>query len=59
MCKKIGLGTQFAMVETLLTGILDFAPKWRKQKTWVIGGICVAGTLAGMPLTTRVPYLVL
>jgi len=49
----LGLDTQFAMVETLLTGILDFAPKWRKQKTWVIGGICVAGILAGLPLTTR------
>lgn len=37
-----------------MTGILDFTPKWRKHKTWVIGAICIVGILAGMPLTTRV-----
>merc|ERR1712141_383048 len=53
MLFTLGLDSQFAIVETILTGILDFKPNLRSKKTIVIGIICVIGFLFGLPLTTR------
>jgi len=49
----LGLDSQFATVETVLTGILDQWPQFRRHKTLVILGICVALFLLGLPLTTN------
>ncbi|KAK3780834.1 hypothetical protein RRG08_059477 [Elysia crispata] len=49
----LGLDSQFAMVETLLSGMLDQWPKFRKYKTLVILMICVVLLLLGLPLVTE------
>ena len=48
---------QFAMVETVLTGCMDQAPRLRKSKTFVIGAICCIFFLLGLPLTCPVSAL--
>lgn len=53
MLFTLGLDSQFAIVETILTGILDFKPDLRAKKTFVVGGICIVGFLCGIPLTTE------
>ena len=54
MLFTLGLDTQFAMVETLLTYALDSFPRLRRKKTIVIGIICISGFLLGLPLATGV-----
>ena len=49
----LGLDSQFATVETVLTGILDQWPQWRHRKTLVILIICFVLFLLGLPLTTH------
>eukprot|EP00096_Caligus_rogercresseyi_P013389 TRINITY_DN6047_c0_g1_i2.p1 TRINITY_DN6047_c0_g1~~TRINITY_DN6047_c0_g1_i2.p1 ORF type:complete len:474 (-),score=122.59 TRINITY_DN6047_c0_g1_i2:206-1627(-) len=53
MLLTLGLDSQFAMTETVLSGILDYKPEWRKYKTIIIGIICSIGFLLGLPLTTN------
>ncbi|XP_071081857.1 sodium- and chloride-dependent glycine transporter 1-like [Haliotis cracherodii] len=52
MLITLGLDSQFAMLETVLTGCLDQFPALRPKKTWVILGICVLFFILGLPLTT-------
>jgi len=52
MLFTLGLDSQFAIVETILSGILDFAPKYRGKKTIVVGILCTVGFIIGLPLTT-------
>lgn len=49
----LGLDSQFATVETVLTGILDQWPQYRHRKTWIILSICICLFLIGLPLTTK------
>jgi SNF family Na+-dependent transporter len=53
------LDSQFAIVETILTGILDFAPKLRPKKTLIVGLVCIVGFIAGLPLTTEVSGMII
>ena len=53
-CYLSGLDSQFAIIETVLTGILDFSPKWRPKKTMIVGIVCTVGFICGLPLTTPV-----
>lgn len=53
MLFTLGLDSQFAIVETVLTGILDFEPRLRSKKTYVVGVVCLIGFICGLPLTTR------
>jgi len=53
MLFTLGLDSQFAIVETILTGVLDFEPRLRSKKTYILGGICIIGFICGLPLTTR------
>jgi len=50
MLFTLGLDSQFAIVETILTGILDLMPHLRPKKTLVVGGLCLAGFILGLPL---------
>jgi hypothetical protein len=49
-----GLDSQFAIVETLITGVLDFWPRLRRRKWLVVIAVCFCGFLLGIPFTTRV-----
>jgi solute carrier family 6 amino acid transporter-like protein 5/7/9/14 len=52
MLLALGLDTQFAMVETIMTAILDFAPQLRPKRTLVIAILCTFLFLSGIVLTT-------
>jgi solute carrier family 6 amino acid transporter-like protein 5/7/9/14 len=45
MLFTLGLDSQFAIIETVLTGVLDFAPKLRPKKTMIVGIVCTIGCL--------------
>ncbi|XP_048104689.1 sodium- and chloride-dependent glycine transporter 1 isoform X2 [Alosa alosa] len=51
----LGLGTQFCLLETLVTAIVDeIGTDWiMKNKTIVTLGVAIVGFLLGVPLTTR------
>ncbi|XP_025120005.2 sodium- and chloride-dependent glycine transporter 1 isoform X3 [Bubalus bubalis] len=51
----MGLGTQFCLLETLVTAIVDeVGNKWiLQQKIYVTLGVAVAGFLLGIPLTSQ------
>ncbi|XP_027792689.2 sodium- and chloride-dependent glycine transporter 1 isoform X3 [Marmota flaviventris] len=51
----LGLGTQFCLLETLVTAIVDeVGNEWILQKkTYVTLGVAVAGFLLGIPLTSQ------
>ncbi|CAG5126719.1 unnamed protein product [Candidula unifasciata] len=51
MLLTLGLDSQFAMVETVLSGVLDQYPKLRPRKTFVILAICILLFILGLPLT--------
>ena len=51
MLLTLGLDSQFAMIETVLTGVLDQFPHLRPRKTLVIGSICCFLFLLGLPLS--------
>lgn len=58
MLFTLGLDSQFAIVETILTGILDFKPSLRPKKTLVVAAVCIVGFIVGLPLTCPGgPYL--
>merc|ERR1711902_431471 len=50
MLFTLGLDSQFAIVETILTGILDYMPKLRPKKTLIVGAVCTIGFICGLPL---------
>jgi len=50
MLFTLGLDSQFAIVETILTGILDYMPKLRPKKTMIVGAVCFTGFILGLPL---------
>merc|ERR1719312_1843829 len=49
MLFTLGLDSQFAIVETILTGILDYCPNLRPRKTLVVAGVCFFGFFVGLP----------
>ncbi|KAJ8301431.1 hypothetical protein KUTeg_020418 [Tegillarca granosa] len=51
MLITLGLDSQFAMLETVLTGVMDQFPHLRHQKSFIIGIICIIFFLLGIPLT--------
>ncbi|XP_052280879.1 sodium- and chloride-dependent glycine transporter 1-like isoform X2 [Dreissena polymorpha] len=53
MLVTLGIDTQFASVEALLTGLLDLFPGYRPHKTKAIFAICGGMFLLGLPFTTR------
>ncbi|KAL3852860.1 hypothetical protein ACJMK2_016469 [Sinanodonta woodiana] len=51
MLITLGLDSQFAMVETVLTGTMDQYPYLRSKKTFIIFSICCIFFILGLPLT--------
>jgi len=53
MLITLGLDSQFTMVETITTAIMDQWPKTRAHKGKVVIGACVVGFLLGLTCTSR------
>jgi len=53
MLITLGLDSQFTMVETITTAIMDQWPKTRAHKGKVVIGACVAGFLLGLTCCSR------
>lgn len=53
MLITLGLDSEFALVETVTTSIIDQWPHLRKKKTYVILGVCVVFFILGLTLCTN------
>ncbi|KAI9582986.1 sodium- and chloride-dependent glycine transporter 1 [Glossina fuscipes] len=53
MLLTLGLDSQFALMETVTTAILDKFPNLRQYKTWVVLFVGVFGYIGGIGFTTR------
>ncbi|XP_012219206.1 sodium- and chloride-dependent glycine transporter 1 [Linepithema humile] len=53
MLLTLGLDSQFALMETVTTAILDGVPALRNYKTWVVLGAAVVGYAGGIIFTTN------
>ncbi|KAF7991044.1 hypothetical protein HCN44_000859 [Aphidius gifuensis] len=53
MLLTLGLDSQFALMETVTTAILDGIPSLRNFKTWVVLGVSIFGYAGGLVFTTN------
>ncbi|CAH1777630.1 unnamed protein product, partial [Owenia fusiformis] len=54
MLLLVGIDSQFILVETVITAIIDEAPAYlQKKRIFVILGVCILGFLSGLPLITQ------
>ncbi|XP_066287463.1 sodium- and chloride-dependent glycine transporter 2-like [Branchiostoma lanceolatum] len=54
MLLTLGLDSQFAVLEALVTGIVDeFPRRLRSKKMFIVLGMCAIGFLLGLPLVTQ------
>lgn len=54
MLLTLGLDSQFALMETVTTAILDGIPALRNYKLWVVLGASIFGYAGGIVFTTNV-----
>ncbi|XP_033753638.1 sodium-dependent proline transporter-like isoform X1 [Pecten maximus] len=52
MMITLGMGSEFALLETVLTAVQDTYPQLRSKKTWVVFVVCIIGFLCGLSVTT-------
>lgn len=57
MLLTLGLDSQFALMETVTTAILDAFPALRNYKLWVVLAAAVFGYAGGIIFTTNVSLL--
>lgn len=53
MLLTLGLDSQFALLETVITAILDRFPVLRERKIWIVLLMCVLGYFGGLIFTTN------
>lgn len=56
MLFTLGLDSQFAMVETITTAIMDQFPILRRRKWAVVGTVCFLLFLLGLPMCLQVRF---
>jgi hypothetical protein len=52
MLITLGLDSQYAMVETVITGVTDEFKSLRPYKSYILLGYCITGFLLGLPMTS-------
>ena len=52
MMIMLGLDSQYAMVEVVVTGLTDEFPWLAKRKKMLLGSVCILGFLLGLPMTS-------
>ena len=57
MLLTLGLDSQFALMETVTTAILDRFPNLRDYKIWVVLIVALFGYFGGLIFTTNVSYV--
>ncbi|XP_042907514.1 sodium- and chloride-dependent glycine transporter 1 isoform X3 [Parasteatoda tepidariorum] len=54
MLLTLGLGTQFTLIETVSTSIVDtFPERLRRAKSYVVAGVCLVSYLCGLVICTK------
>ncbi|KAJ8299277.1 hypothetical protein KUTeg_023337 [Tegillarca granosa] len=53
MMITLGMGSEFALLETVMTAVQDTYPPFRKKKTWVVLCVSIIGFFGGLAVTTR------
>lgn len=53
MLITLGMGSEFALLETVMTAVQDTFPNLRKKKTWVVLFVSILGFLGGLPICTE------
>lgn len=54
MMITLGLDSEFATLETVISSIIDVFPRLKKRKLLVISALCISFYLLGLPYCTRV-----
>ena len=57
MMLALGLDSEFASLETIITSIVDVFPRIRKYKALLISFMCILMFLLGLPFCTRVSLI--
>ncbi|XP_067655017.1 sodium- and chloride-dependent glycine transporter 1-like [Haliotis asinina] len=53
MLITLGMGSEFALLETIMTAVQDTYPPLRQKKTWVVLAVSVLGFLGGLVICTE------
>ncbi|KAH9491471.1 Sodium- and chloride-dependent glycine transporter 1 [Bulinus truncatus] len=53
MLITLGMGSEFALLETVMTAVQDTYPPLRQKKVFVVLGVCIAGFLGGLVVCTE------
>ncbi|XP_025088378.1 sodium- and chloride-dependent glycine transporter 1-like isoform X2 [Pomacea canaliculata] len=53
MLITLGMGSEFALLETVMTAVQDTFPHLREKKTWVVLTVCITGFLGGLVICTE------
>ncbi|XP_048731298.1 sodium- and chloride-dependent glycine transporter 1-like isoform X2 [Ostrea edulis] len=51
MMITLGMGSEFALLETMMTAVQDTFPQLRAKKTYVVAVVCFIGFLGGLSVT--------
>ncbi|XP_060568754.1 sodium- and chloride-dependent glycine transporter 1-like isoform X3 [Ruditapes philippinarum] len=51
MMITLGMGSEFALLETCMTAVQDTMPSLRQKKTWVVLCVCILGFFGGVAVT--------
>lgn len=52
MLLTLGMGSEFALLETIMTAVQDLYPVLRQRKTWVVLAVSILGFLCGLSVCT-------